>query len=132
MNFEKLLATFDMGVCADQVQREALFDLAILFVEIDGIETPQEQDFIDQWVDKASWDSHLSKAQYREQAVARAKEALQTDHIDNYIKQKAAYLSHSSIKDQAVALVEDIVVADGELAEVEANAVKLLRDYLQA
>jgi hypothetical protein len=131
VNFEKLLAAFDMGICADQIQREALFDLALLFVEIDGVETPEEVDFIQQWVDDSTWNSHLSKAEYRDQSALKCKEAIEKDDVDIFIKTKAALLSNSPVKAQAIKLVQEIVLVDGKLDEKEAKALHFLKNYLQ-
>lgn len=131
MNFEKLLAAFDMGICADQLQREALFDLALLFIEIDGVETPEELDFISKWINDSQWSSHLSKSDYREQALVKCKAAIEDKEVETFIKSRAAQLSNSPIKDQAIKLLEDIVLVDGELADDEAKALSFLKNYLQ-
>ncbi|NQZ09487.1 MAG: hypothetical protein HRT35_20225 [Algicola sp.] len=131
MNFEKLLAAFDMGICADQLQREALFDLALLFVEIDGVETPEELDFVSQWVDNSQWNSHMSKSDYRDQAIDKCKAAIQDKDVETFIKSRAMQLSNSPIKAQAIKLLEEIVLVDGELAEDEAKALSFLKNYLQ-
>lgn len=131
MNFEKLLAAFDMGICADQIQREALFDLALLFIEIDGVQTSQELEFIQQWVDESNWNGHLSSAEYREQSLKRCQTAIKNNEVEHFIKDKATLLINSSIKGQAIQLAEDIVMVDGQLAEDEAKALKFLKNYLQ-
>lgn len=131
MNFEKLLATFDMGVCADQLQREALFDLALLFVEIDGVETDEELAFLDKWVEDCQWNSPQDKATFRDQAVARIKAAIKHNSVESFIKEKAALLANTPIKTSAIELAEEIVMVDGELDSNEANALKYLKKYLQ-
>ena len=131
MNFEKLLAAFDMGICADQIQREALLDLALLFVEIDGVETPEEKQFIERWVGQADWNSHLSKDEYVAQGVERCKAAIAEGSVEEFIRQRAAQLANSPVKFQAIDLVEDIVMVDGKLDSVEAQALKFLKDYLK-
>ncbi len=131
MNFEKLLATFDMGLCADQLQREALFDLALLFVEIDGVETDEEKAFIQQWVDECEWNSPISKAEFRDQAIVRCKAAIKHGSVESFIKEKAALLANTPVKNCALALANDIAMADGELAEDEAKALGFLSKYLQ-
>ena len=37
MKFEQLLNHFDTGMCVDQMQKEALLDIALLFIGVDGV-----------------------------------------------------------------------------------------------
>lgn len=131
MNFEKMLATLDMGLCADQLQREALFDLALLFVEIDGVETEEELDFITQWVAQCEWNNPISKVDYQKQAAKRCKNAIKHNGVESFIKEKAALLVNTPVKDKALQLAEEIVMVDGELDDNEAKALALLKNYLQ-
>lgn len=131
MNFEKLLATFDMGLCADQLQREALFDLALLFIEIDGVEAPEEIEFLDRWVAECEWNSPVDKAQFREQATKRVKAAIKHNNVEAFIKERAALLVNTPVKDKALELAEEIILVDGELAENEVQALNFLKNYLQ-
>ena len=46
MRFERFLTSLDLGRCEDQIQRQTLLELAILFVMIDGVVTESEQQYI--------------------------------------------------------------------------------------
>jgi hypothetical protein len=131
VNFEKLLAAFDTGICADQLQREALFELALLFIEIDGVETEEELLFIDKWVDDCEWNSHISKTDFRDQAHQRVKEVLANDEVEHFIHQKSTSLVNSPVSDQAIKLVVEIIAVDGELAEKELEALGFLKRFLR-
>lgn len=131
MNFDKLLAAFDTGVCADQLQREALFELALLFMDIDGVETQEELEFIDRWMKESEWNSHVSKADFKEQALVRVQEALANDGVEHFIHQKATSLVNSPAKEEAIKMVVELIAVDGELAETELKALGYLKRFLR-
>ena len=130
MNFEKLLSTFDMGVCADQVQREAVFDLVMLFAAIDGEVAPQELTFITNWIDESPWNSDTSKADFRVTAKERVEEAINTNGVEGFIKQCASALVNSPAKDDTKALIERLIAVDGKVHQAESEGFAYLNRIL--
>ena len=56
MKFENLLNYLDMGVCVEQLQREALVDLVVLFIEIDGVIDDAELAYTKKWFKNSNLD----------------------------------------------------------------------------
>lgn len=130
MNFEKLLATFDMGVCADQVQREAVFELVLFFAAIDGVEAPEEENFIRQWIDASPWSSGVSKHDYRIIARNRVFKALETEDFEGFIKQRALSLNNCPSKNDTLDLLERLVAIDGYVHQLERQSLDYLKKLL--
>ena len=59
MKFEQLLNNFDMGVCVEQLQKESLLDLALLFVTVDGSIADEELNVVSAWAQKIEWNSAI-------------------------------------------------------------------------
>ena len=131
MKFEKLLATFDMGVCADQVQREALLELVLLFVNIDGVESPEEVDFVADWLNQVPWNSDMTKQAFYTQAQSRVASALECGDVEAYIKQRASVLVNSPAKGDTLQLIEQLVSVDGHVDDKEQQGLAYLQKLLQ-
>ena len=130
MRFENFLRTIDMGQCEDQLQREALLDLAVLFVVIDGEVAEDEKNFLKSWLKDLQWNSEVSIDEYQENAVQKCLEVLAQKEIEHFIAQQARLLVDADIKAQALKMADEIANVDGVLDEKELKALNLLRSYL--
>lgn len=130
MNFEKLLSTFDMGVCADQVQREAVFDLVLLFAAIDGEIAPQELSFIANWIEKSPWNSDIPTSDFQVMATKRVKTAIEDGGVEGFIKQCAGSLANTPAKEETKILIEQLIAADGKVVEAESTGFAYLQKIL--
>lgn len=130
MNFEKLLSTFDMGVCADQVQREAVFDLVMLFAAIDGEVAQEEAAFITTWIDESPWDSGISTDDFKVMAKKRVEDAINSHDIEGFIKQRAGSLANTPAKEETKTLIERLIAVDGNIHEAESQGFAYLQRIL--
>lgn len=126
MNFEKLLNNFDMGVCVDQLQREALVDLVLLFVEIDGVVEDKEMEYTFEWVSSLVWSNETSPINYVKQISLAARDAIETDRIEEYIRHRCKNIIDSPAQNLAVELAKGVSMSDGHLDPKEAHALKFL------
>lgn len=130
MQFHRFLDALDMGQCQDQQQREALFDIALLFVAVDGVIEQSEVDAIHQWLDTISWTGEMGRHQYYEAAQSKCLQAIRNNETEDFLRHRAKQLIDNSLKQQAVVLAETIANADGELDARELQALNILRDCL--
>ena len=130
MRFESFIQALDMGQCEDQLQRQALFDLALFFVMIDGEIADSETRFMQDWLNQIPWTSDVSKSEYYSTCMEKCQAALNDDDIEAFIAHRAKQLVDAGIKAQALKLANDIANVDGRLDEKEAHAIKLLTDML--
>ncbi|NRA53382.1 MAG: TerB family tellurite resistance protein [Gammaproteobacteria bacterium] len=127
MNFEKLLSNFDMGVCVDQQQREALVDLVILFVEIDGIVDQREMQYTQNWLESLIWTSTQSPADYLKEISVKCQTAIANNQVEDFIRHRASHIIDPKAQHEAVKLAEGVALADEELADVEEQALTFLK-----
>lgn len=127
MNFENLLHHFDMGVCVDQQQREALVDLIILFVELDGVVDDKEMEFANDWLKTLSWNSAQDTDSYLQQTSVKCQVAIATHQIEDFIRHRASLIIDSKAQAQAIKLTSGVALADGVLAPIEEQAIKYLK-----
>lgn len=130
MRFASFIEALDMGRCEDQLQRQALLELIVLFVHIDGVVTEEETRFMHQWVADIPWSGEVDRDVYLSETEEKVENAILLGEVDDYIAHRARQLIDQSIKDQALELAEAISHADGELAEQEAKAIEQLRQLL--
>jgi len=130
MQFHRFLDALDMGQCQDQQQREALLDIALLFVAIDGVIDQSEVDAIHQWLDNISWTGDSDRHEYYESAQKKCLNAIRNNESEDFLRHRAKLLIDSNLKQQAVVLAETISNADGELDARELQALNVLRDCL--
>lgn len=130
MRFESFLRALDMGKCEDQLQRETLLDIALLFVAIDGQITDSETAFIDDWLSGMPWNGESNKDEYVAEALEKVQKTISDNNIENFIAHHANQLVDAHLREQAVQLANDIANVDGDLDETEANAIEMLKSYL--
>jgi len=127
MNFEKLLNHFDMGVCVDQQQREALVDLVILFVEIDGVVDEREIQYTQNWLESLTWTSAQSPASYLKEVSLKCQNAIANNQVNDFIRHRANHIIDPNAQLQAVKLAQGVAMADDELAPAEEQALAFLK-----
>lgn len=131
MRFDNFLQALDMGQCKDQIQRQALFDIAMMFVMIDEVIDESEQIFMEAWLKQLDWDHSVNKSEYYKTIGAKVQEAIDDSVEEDFLAHRASLLSDPWMKDQALKLAEDIANADGELDEREKSALKFLVERLK-
>lgn len=131
MKFDLFIRSMDMGHCHDQKQREALFDLALLLIVADGVITEEETQFMRDWLATIDWNSDVSKEEYYTTTLLKCYAAIKTNKVDDYLTHRAKLLVDSHMKQQAMQLVREIALADGELDETEQQAIDLLSEVLE-
>lgn len=130
MRFESFLKSLDLGRCEDQMQREALFDLAILFIVIDGVVTESENAYLQAWLADIPWSSTLSIEDFYQQSKMKCASAVADNDTDSFIAHRAKQLIDDSAKQQALKMAEEIANVDGHLDAKEQRAIDELRDLL--
>jgi len=128
MNFENLLNNFDMGVCVDQLQRESLVDLVLLFIEMDGIVDDSEMAYAFDWVSSLKWDGPTSPVEYVKQNLINARAAIEGGTEQDFIRHRSRNLIDTPAKTLAVELATGVSLADGHLDDKEAAAIVFLKE----
>ena len=131
MRFDSFITALDMGQCEDQMQREHVFDLALMFVAIDGVITEEETTFMKDWLLTIEWTSDVSKIDYYAASLAKCLAAIEAGETDAFISHRAKQIIDSCAREQALKLAEQISMADGELDPREESAIALLKDLLE-
>jgi len=127
MNFENLLNNFDMGVCVDQLQRESLVDLVLLFIEMDGVVEDSEMAYAFDWVSSLKWDNDISPINYVKQNLVTARAAIEAGTEQDFILHRSKHLIDSPARTLAVELATGVSLADGHLDDKEASAIEFLK-----
>jgi uncharacterized tellurite resistance protein B-like protein len=131
MKFEKFIQALDIGECQDQQQRQALFDLVLFLIVADGVISEQERSFIQQWLESISWTSAMTKEQYYENVLLKCYAAIKTNTVDDFLHHRAKLLIDKDMKLQAMKLVRDVAMADGDLDPSEHHAIEVLSAALE-
>ncbi len=131
MRFDNFLQTLDMGQCKDQIQRQALFDIAMMFVMIDDVIDQSEQAFMEDWLKRLDWDHSVNKSEYYKTIGVKVQEAIDGSVEEDFLAHRASLLTDPWMKSQALKLAEDISNADGELHEREKGALQFMVGLLE-
>jgi uncharacterized tellurite resistance protein B-like protein len=131
MQFEKFIQALDTGRCHDQQQRQALFDLVLFLIVADGVITEQETEFMRKWLDNIEWSADVTKTEYYTTTLLKCYAAIKTHSVDEFLQHRANLLINSDIKVQAMQLVRDVAMADGELDPAEQHAISVLSASLE-
>jgi uncharacterized tellurite resistance protein B-like protein len=131
MKFDSFIQSIDMGHCQDQQQREALFDLVLFLIVADGVITEQETHFMRKWLGTIEWSADVSKEEYYTTTLLKCYAAIKTNTVDDYLTHRAKLLIDNDMKQQAMKLVREVAIADGELDEAEQQAINLLSEVLE-
>lgn len=130
MKFDKFLRTLDMGGCEDQMQREALLDLALLFMVIDDEIQATEEAVIQKWLTEIQWSAEVSVLDFYRNSLTKAQKAVSEDDVEHFIAHRANLLIDDDMKATAITLASAIINADGILDDNEKYALNTLRSYL--
>ena len=131
MKFDAFRQSMDMGHCQDQQQRQALFDLVLFLIAADGVITEQETQFMQKWLATIEWSGDVSKEEYYTTTLLKCYAAIKTNTVDDYLSHRARLLIDKDMKQQAMKLVRDVAIADGELDAAEQQAINLLSEILE-
>jgi uncharacterized tellurite resistance protein B-like protein len=131
MKFDSFIQSIDMGHCQDQQQREALFDLVLFLIVADGVITEQETEFMRNWLDTIEWSAEVTKEEYYRTTLIKCYAAIKTNNADDYLTHRAKLLIDTDMKQQAMKLVREVAIADGELDDAEQQAINLLSEVLE-
>jgi uncharacterized tellurite resistance protein B-like protein len=131
MKFDSFIQSIDMGHCQDQQQREALFDLVLFLIVADGVITKQESEFMRNWLSTIEWSAVVSKEEYYTTTLLKCYAAIKTNTVDDYLTHRAKLLIDNDMKQQAMNLVREVAIADGELDDAEQQAINLLSEVLE-
>ena len=131
MKFDSFIQSIDMGHCQDQQQREALFDLVLFLIVADGVITEQETLFMRNWLDTIEWTADVTKEEYYTTTLLKCYAAIKTNTVDDYLAHRAKLLIDRDMKQQAMQLVREVSIADGELDDAEQQAINLLSELLE-
>jgi len=131
MKFDSFIQSIDMGHCQDQQQREAMFDLVLFLIVADGVITEQETQFMRKWLGTIEWSADVSKEEYYTTTLLKCYAAIKTNTVDDYLTHRAKLLIDNDMKQQAMKLVREVAIADGELDEAEQQAINLLSEVLE-
>lgn len=131
MKFDSLIQSIDMGHCQDQQQREALFDLVLFLIAVDGVITEKESEFLRNWLSTIEWSASVTKQEYYTSTLLKCYAAIKTNTADDYLTHRAKLLIDNDIKQQAMKLVREVAVADGELDDAEQQVINLLSEVLE-
>ncbi|PAJ71959.1 hypothetical protein CJF42_23855 [Pseudoalteromonas sp. NBT06-2] len=127
MKFENLLNYLDMGVCVEQMQREALVDLVVLFIEIDGVINDTELAFTKKWLKSLTWTSNMSTDTYLHEVSIKCKHAIEHNQVNNFILQRTQNIHDKPLQLEAIKLAEGVSLADGVLSPIEEQAIEFLK-----
>lgn len=131
MRFDDFITALDLGQCKDQIQRQALFDIALMFVMVDGVVDDSEQTFMQKWLKKLDWKHELSIEDYYTTVEGKIQYAIDNDQVEDFLAHRTRLLTDPWMKSQAVQLAEDISHADGELVQAEKQALDFILERLQ-
>jgi uncharacterized tellurite resistance protein B-like protein len=131
MKFDSFIQSIDMGHCQDQQQREALFDLVLFLIVADGVITEQETQFMRKWLGTIEWSADVTREEYYTTTLLKCYAAIKTNTVDDYLTHRAKLLIDTDIKQQAMKLVREVAIADGELDDAEQQAINLLSEVLE-
>ena len=131
MKFDSFIQSLDMGHCQDQQQRQALFDLVLFLIAADGVITEHETQFMRNWLDSLEWTGDVGKDEYYTTTLLKCYAAIKTNTVDDFLTHRAHLLIDNDMKQQAMKLVRDVALADGELDKAEQQAINLLSAVLE-
>ena len=109
-----------------QKQREALFDLITLAPYSDSHLSLAEEALAESAFIAEGWESEHPKSLFLEQAIARAREAAESDEtMNDYIAGRAAiFIDHGS-QTEAFGVVQSVISRDGVNSDESAFLAKL-------
>ncbi|CAM4143492.1 hypothetical protein [Pseudoalteromonas byunsanensis] len=126
MKFEQLLNHFDSGICVEQLQKESLLDLALLFVAVDGSVSDSELEVVKKWAATLNWNSALSLDNYISDMVAKCVHAVKVDDVEAFIQHSMKFIIDQPMRELALKIVQKVCAADGKIDRREQTAMEFL------
>ena len=105
---------------------KAIIDLHILIMRCDNRVSLSEQEHTQVIIDLLPWNGGNSKQAYYQQAVAKVRDVLTNDEIEELLQHISNVLNNQITSEQLTLLTTMIVDADQVLTDAEAEVVKLL------
>ncbi|AZZ97769.1 hypothetical protein [Pseudoalteromonas sp. R3] len=130
MKFEQLLNHFDMGICVEQLQKESLLDIALLFVSIDGKIETEEMNIVRDWAKTLRWNSAISLQDYMDDALGKCLVAIKQEQTESYIQHRLSHIVDKPMRELAVSIAHKISEANGEVCDSEKRALAMLENEI--
>jgi tellurite resistance protein len=100
----------------------------LFLIAVDGVITEQESQFMRDWLNTIEWNASVSQKEYYTATLIKCNAAIK---VDDYLTHRAKLLIDTDMKQQAMKLVREVAIADGELDDVEQQAINLLSEILE-
>ncbi|PAY00039.1 hypothetical protein CKO50_17325 [Pseudoalteromonas sp. HM-SA03] len=130
MKFEQLLNHFDTGICVDQMQKEALIDIALLFIGVDGVINESEKHVVRKWAKSLQWNSAIALDDYIEDSLSKSVIAIKNDDIEAYVQHRMNNIIDEPMRKLAKDLAVRVIEADGNVKQAEREALAILEAEL--
>ncbi|AUJ72810.1 MULTISPECIES: hypothetical protein [Pseudoalteromonas] len=130
MKFEQLLNHFDTGVCVDQMQKEALIDIALLFIGVDGVISESEKHVVRKWAKSLHWNSAIALDDYIEDSLSKSVVAIKNNDIEAYVQHRMNNIIDEPMRKLAKDLAVRVIEADGNVKQAEKEALAILEAEL--
>ncbi len=130
MKFEQLLSHFDSGICVEQLQKESLLDLALLFVGVDGVISDSELAVVKKWAETLSWNSAIKLEDYILDMTGKCILAIKDNDMEAFIQHRMKHIVDKPMREFAVKLAHKVIAADGEIDSSELAAISLLEEQV--
>jgi uncharacterized tellurite resistance protein B-like protein len=130
MKFEQLLNHFDSGVCIEQLQKESLLDLALLFVGVDGTISDSELSVVKKWADTLNWNSAVKLDDYICDMTGKCVLAIKSNDVEAFIQHRMKHIIDKPMREFAVKLAYKVITADGKIDSTELKAMSLLEGQI--
>ncbi|RRS07944.1 hypothetical protein EAG18_14165 [Pseudoalteromonas sp. J010] len=130
MKFEQLLNHFDTGICVDQMQKEALIDIAILFIGVDGVICESEKHVVRKWAKSLQWNSAIDLDSYIEDSLSKSVVAIKKNDIEAYVQHRMNNIVDEPMRKLAKDLAIRVIEADGNVKQAEKEALAILEAEL--
>ncbi|MDP5032099.1 MAG: TerB family tellurite resistance protein [Paraglaciecola sp.] len=119
-----------MQLTEQQGFNEALIKLSVLLYQVDGKVSLSEQDYLDHVIDELDWGSTISKSAFLTDAIFRAREAVDNDDCQGFIRKLSDDLNQNANKTLEVAMT--LTGIDGERSEREVELLAFLTNRVLA
>ncbi|MDW7549205.1 hypothetical protein [Pseudoalteromonas peptidolytica] len=130
MKFEQLLNHFDTGICVDQMQKEALIDIAILFIGVDGVICESEKHIVRKWAKSLQWNSAIDLDSYIEDSLSKSVVAIKNNDIEAYVQHRMNNIVDEPMRKLSKDLAIRVIEADGNVKQAEKEALAILEAEL--
>lgn len=126
MKFEQMLTHFDMGISVEQLQKESLIDIALLFMGVDGVIAETEEQLVREFAETLEWNSVIGLEDYITDMKGKCILAVQSGEIDDFIHHRLKHIVDEPKRKLALELAQKIVEVDGVVDNKERHALALL------